>query len=75
MTVLSSDALLEVRSLADRALVAGNGAPWEEAGRLIARFLLVPLGAGLAILAAVLFIVAAHWNRFAALVAAEHSTT
>ncbi len=27
-----------VRSLADRALVAGSGAPWEEAGRLIARF-------------------------------------
>jgi len=27
-----------VRSLADRALVAGRGAPWEEAGRLIARF-------------------------------------
>ena len=27
-----------VRSLADRALVAGAGAPWEEAGRLIARF-------------------------------------
>ena len=27
-----------VRSLADRALVAGRGAPWEEIGRLIARF-------------------------------------
>lgn len=27
-----------VRSLADRAGVAGAGAPWEEAGRLIARF-------------------------------------
>lgn len=27
-----------VRSLADRALVAGRGAPWEETGRLIARF-------------------------------------
>ncbi|KAF1689279.1 3-deoxy-D-manno-octulosonic acid kinase [Pseudoxanthomonas taiwanensis] len=27
-----------VRSLADRALVAGSGAPWEETGRLIARF-------------------------------------
>lgn len=26
-----------VRSLADRAAVAGDGAPWEEAGRLIAR--------------------------------------
>ncbi len=30
--------LEEVRSLADRALVAGRGAPWEETGRLIARF-------------------------------------
>jgi hypothetical protein len=40
-------------------------------GRLIMRCLLVPLGAGLAILAAVLFIVLAHWNRFAALVAAD----
>ena len=28
----------DVRSLADRAAVAGDGAPWEEAGRLIARF-------------------------------------
>jgi len=27
----------EVRTLADRAAVAGDGAPWEEAGRLIAR--------------------------------------
>ena len=27
-----------MRSLADRAAVAGDGAPWEEAGRLIARF-------------------------------------
>ncbi|MGV8960834.1 MAG: 3-deoxy-D-manno-octulosonic acid kinase [Stenotrophomonas sp.] len=27
-----------VRSLADRALVTGRGAPWEETGRLIARF-------------------------------------
>ena len=27
----------DVRSLADRAAVAGDGAPWEEAGRLIAR--------------------------------------
>ena len=26
-----------MRSLADRAAVAGDGAPWEEAGRLIAR--------------------------------------
>lgn len=28
----------DVRSLADRAQVAGRGAPWEETGRLIARF-------------------------------------
>ncbi|WP_166923765.1 3-deoxy-D-manno-octulosonic acid kinase [Xanthomonas sp. 60] len=28
----------QVRSLADRAQVAGRGAPWEETGRLIARF-------------------------------------
>ncbi len=32
------DRIQDVRSLADRALVAGAGAPWEEAGRLIARF-------------------------------------
>jgi hypothetical protein len=43
-------------------------------GRLIARFLLVPLGAGLAIIATVLFIVAAHWNRFAAMVAADRGS-
>ena len=30
--------LENVRSLADRALVAGRGAPWEETGRMIARF-------------------------------------
>ncbi|WP_313254271.1 3-deoxy-D-manno-octulosonic acid kinase [Stenotrophomonas sp.] len=30
--------LEDVRSLADRAQVVGRGAPWEEAGRLIARF-------------------------------------
>lgn len=29
--------LPDVRSLADRASIAGDGAPWEEAGRLIAR--------------------------------------
>jgi len=29
--------LPDVRTLADRAAVAGDGAPWEEAGRLIAR--------------------------------------
>ena len=42
-------------------------------GRLIMRFLLVPLGAGLAIVTAVLFVVAAHWNRFAAAVEADPS--
>ncbi|MFD0738662.1 3-deoxy-D-manno-octulosonic acid kinase [Lysobacter koreensis] len=31
------DKLDNVRTLADRAAVAGDGAPWEEAGRLIAR--------------------------------------
>src|SRR5262245_39284616 len=40
-------------------------------GRLLMRFLLVPLGAGAAILTAVLFLIVAHWNRFAALVAAD----
>ena len=30
--------LPDVRSLADRALVAGKDAPWEETGRLVARF-------------------------------------
>jgi 3-deoxy-D-manno-octulosonic acid kinase len=29
--------LPDVRTLADRAMVAGDGAPWEEAGRLVAR--------------------------------------
>jgi hypothetical protein len=38
-------------------------------GRLLLRFLLVPLGAGIAILTAALFVIVAHWNRFAALVA------
>ncbi len=40
-------------------------------GRQLMRFLLVPLGAGVAILTAVLFVIVAHWNRFAALVAAD----
>jgi 3-deoxy-D-manno-octulosonic acid kinase len=30
--------LPDVRTLADRAQVAGKDAPWEEAGRLVARF-------------------------------------
>ena len=40
-------------------------------GRFLLRFILVPLGAGFAILAAVLFVSAANWNRFASLIAAE----
>jgi hypothetical protein len=40
-------------------------------GRLLLRFLLVPLGAGVAVFVAVLFVIAAHWNRFASLIAAE----
>lgn len=32
------DRIEGVRSLGDRASVAGDGAPWEEAGRLVARF-------------------------------------
>jgi hypothetical protein len=40
-------------------------------GRLLLRFLLVPLGAGVAIVTAVLFVIAAHWNRFAALAAGD----
>lgn len=42
-------------------------------GRLIMRMLLVPLGGGLAIVAAVLFVVAAQWNRFAAAVEVDPS--
>jgi hypothetical protein len=40
-------------------------------GRLLMRFLLVPLGGSVAILAFVLFVVVAQWNRFSALIAAE----
>jgi hypothetical protein len=43
-------------------------------GRFLLRFILVPLGAGCAILAAVLFVTAANWNRFASLVAAEQGS-
>lgn len=35
---LLMECLEGVRSLADRAQVAGHGAPWEEVGRMIARF-------------------------------------
>ena len=38
--------------------------------RFLLRFLLVPLGAVVATGVALLFIVVAHWNRFAALIAA-----
>ena len=40
-------------------------------GRFILRFLLVPLGAGVAVCVAVVVVIAAHWSRFAALVAAN----
>ena len=40
-------------------------------GRLIMRFLLVPLGGCVALCIAVLVVVVAHWNRFAAMVAAD----
>jgi hypothetical protein len=38
-------------------------------GRLLMRLLLVPLGAGFAVCAAVLVTIMAHWNRFDALLA------
>lgn len=40
-------------------------------GRLLLRFLVVPLGFGLATVAAVLFVITAHWSRFMAIVAAN----
>jgi hypothetical protein len=40
-------------------------------GRLIMRFLLVPLGGCVALCIAVLVVVVAHWNRFSAMVAAD----
>ena len=40
-------------------------------GRLLMRILLVPLGASVAICVAVLVVIFAHWNRFAALVSAN----
>jgi hypothetical protein len=43
-------------------------------GRLLLRLLLVPLGGSLAIMTTVIFMIAAHWNRFAA-VAAEKAAT
>jgi hypothetical protein len=43
-------------------------------GRFLLRFILVPLGAGCSILAAVLFVTAANWNRFSALIASEQGS-
>lgn len=40
-------------------------------GRLLIRLLLVPLGASFAIGVAVAVVIAAHWNRFTALIAAH----
>jgi hypothetical protein len=40
-------------------------------GRFLLRFLLVPLGAAVAVLVAVLFVIVANWNRFAAVVAQQ----
>jgi hypothetical protein len=40
-------------------------------GRLLLRFLIVPFGFCLATVAAVLFVIAAHWSRFMAIVAAN----
>jgi hypothetical protein len=40
-------------------------------GRLFMRILLVPLGAGLAVMAAVMVVIAAHWNRFSALLESD----
>jgi hypothetical protein len=42
-------------------------------GRLLLRFLVVPLGAGAAILTAVLFVIVAHWSRFAALAGGDRA--
>src|SRR5258708_17124509 len=42
-------------------------------GRLLLRFLIVPFGFCIAILAAVLFVIAAHWSRFMAIAAANSS--
>jgi hypothetical protein len=43
-------------------------------GRLLMRFLLVPLGACVSVTVAVLFVLIAQWNRFAALVDARAGT-
>jgi len=40
-------------------------------GRFLLRFLLVPLGALVAVLVAVLFVLVANWNRFSAVVAQQ----
>src|SRR5260370_22100254 len=40
-------------------------------GRFLLRFLIVPVGLCVAVLAAVLFVIAAHWSRFMAIAAAN----
>jgi len=40
-------------------------------GRLLLRFLIVPFGFCVAVLAAVLFVIAAHWTRFMAIAAGK----
>jgi hypothetical protein len=42
-------------------------------GRFLLRFLLVPLGAGIAVAAAVAFVVVVYWNRFTTMVEADPS--
>jgi hypothetical protein len=42
-------------------------------GRLLMRLLIIPLGGSVAVCVAVLVTIMAHWNRFAALVAAKSS--
>src|SRR3954464_5821497 len=42
-------------------------------GRLLMRFLLVPLGGALAICVAMMFVMVAHWNRIEALTADDYS--
>jgi hypothetical protein len=43
-------------------------------GRLLLRFLLVPFGFCVAVLAAVLFVIAAHWTRFMAIATASRGS-
>jgi hypothetical protein len=43
-------------------------------GRLIMRLFLVPLGAGVAVVTAVLFVIAVYWGRFSAMIEADGSS-